>query len=56
MMFQTEMDGYQKLCDTNKNVTNMGMIIKEVYCIYLLHVNQKSSTILGMLWKFFKTI
>jgi hypothetical protein len=27
------MDGYQKLCDTNKNVTKMGVIIKEVYYI-----------------------
>jgi hypothetical protein len=26
-----EMDGYQKLCDTNKNVIKMGMIIKWVY-------------------------
>jgi hypothetical protein len=27
------MDGYQNMCDTNKNVTKMGMIIKGVYCI-----------------------
>jgi hypothetical protein len=27
------MDGYQKMCDTNKNVTKMGMIIKGVYYI-----------------------
>jgi hypothetical protein len=26
------MDGYQKMCDTNKNVTKMGVIIKGVYC------------------------
>ncbi len=26
-----KMDGYQKMCDTNKNVTKMGMIIKKVY-------------------------
>jgi hypothetical protein len=50
-MFQTEVDGYQKLCDTNKNVTNMGMIIKGVYSIYLPHGSQKSgsSPIPGML-------
>jgi hypothetical protein len=27
------MDGYQKVCDTNKNVTKMGVIIKGVYYI-----------------------
>jgi hypothetical protein len=27
----TKMDGYQKLCDTNKNATKMGVIIKGVY-------------------------
>jgi hypothetical protein len=30
------MDGYQEICDTNKNVTKMGMIIKGVYCIIIL--------------------
>jgi hypothetical protein len=35
MMFQTEMDGYHKLCETNKNVTKMGMIIKGVYCRFV---------------------
>jgi hypothetical protein len=25
------MNGYQKMCDTNKNVTKMGVIIKGVY-------------------------
>jgi len=30
------MDGYQEICDTIKNVTKMGMIIKGVYCIMLL--------------------
>jgi hypothetical protein len=29
------MDGYQNMCDTNKNVNNMGMIIKEVYYILM---------------------
>ncbi len=27
-MLLTKMDGYQKLCDTNKNVTKMAVIIK----------------------------
>jgi hypothetical protein len=26
-----KMDGYQKMCDTNKNVTKMGLIIKKIY-------------------------
>jgi hypothetical protein len=26
------MDGYQKMCHTNKNVTKMGVITKGVYC------------------------
>jgi hypothetical protein len=30
------MDGYQNMCDTNKNVTKMVVIIKEVYYIWLL--------------------
>jgi hypothetical protein len=30
-MFLIKMNGYQKMCDTNKNVTKMGMIIKGVY-------------------------
>ncbi len=32
MVFLTKMDGYQKMCDTNKNVIKMGVIIKRVYC------------------------
>jgi hypothetical protein len=32
MVFLTKMDGYQKIVDTNKNVTKMGVIIKWVYC------------------------
>jgi hypothetical protein len=36
MMFLTKIDGYQEICDTNKNVTKMGMIIKGVYCIMIL--------------------
>jgi uncharacterized membrane protein YdbT with pleckstrin-like domain len=35
MVFPTKMDSYQKMCDTNKNVTNMGMIIKGVYHILM---------------------
>jgi len=34
-MFLIKMDGYQKMCDTNKNVTNMGMTVKGVYCILM---------------------
>jgi hypothetical protein len=36
MVFLTEMDGYQKMRDTNKNVIKMGVIIKGVYCILML--------------------
>jgi hypothetical protein len=28
----SKMVGYPKLCDTDKNVTKMGVIIKGVYC------------------------
>jgi hypothetical protein len=31
MVFLTKMNGYKKTCDTNKNVTKMGVIIKGVY-------------------------
>jgi hypothetical protein len=31
MVFVTQTDGYQKMCDTNKNVTKMGVIIKGAY-------------------------
>jgi hypothetical protein len=34
MMFIANMDGYQNMCDTNKNVTKMGVIIKGVYCMF----------------------
>jgi hypothetical protein len=40
MVFLIKMDGYQKLCDTNKNVTKMGVIIKRVYCVWLCIWNQ----------------
>jgi len=33
MVFLTKTDGYQKMCDTNKNVTEMGVIIKRVHYI-----------------------
>ncbi len=32
MMFLTKRDGYQKNSDTNKNVSEKGVIIKRVYC------------------------
>jgi hypothetical protein len=33
MVFLSKMDDYQKkTCDTNKNVTKMGVIIMGVYC------------------------
>ncbi len=35
MIFLTKLDGYQKMCDANKNVTEMGVIIKGVYCGYV---------------------
>ncbi len=31
MMFFTKTDDYQEMCDTNKNVTKMGVIIRRVY-------------------------
>jgi hypothetical protein len=30
-MFCTKTDDYQEMCDTNKNVTKMGVIIRMVY-------------------------
>jgi predicted metal-binding membrane protein len=36
MVFLTKAYGYQKLCDTNKNVIKMGMIARGVYCISFL--------------------
>ncbi len=32
-MFLTKTYGYPKMCDTNKNMNKMGVIIKEVYYI-----------------------
>jgi hypothetical protein len=40
MVLITKMDGYQKICDTNKNVTKVGVIIKGIYC-----TNFQSNTI-----------
>jgi hypothetical protein len=34
MVFLIKIDGYQKMCDTNKNVTKMGMITKGFYCTF----------------------
>jgi hypothetical protein len=31
MMFFTKMDDYQEMCDTSKNVTKTGVIIRRVY-------------------------
>jgi hypothetical protein len=33
MVFLLKPNGYQKMCDTNKNVIKMGVIIKGVYYI-----------------------
>jgi antibiotic biosynthesis monooxygenase (ABM) superfamily enzyme len=33
IVFLTKMDGYQKMSDTNRNVTKIGVIIKGVYYI-----------------------
>jgi hypothetical protein len=35
MVFLTKPNGYQEMCDTNKNVTKMDMIMKGVYYIYI---------------------
>ncbi len=43
MAFLTKMDVYQKLCNTSKNMTEMGVIIKGVY--YTLYQNQGGYTI-----------
>ncbi len=31
MIFFTKTDDYQEMCDTNKSVTKMGVIIRRVY-------------------------
>lgn len=33
MVFLTKMDGYKKMCDTNKNVIELSVIITGVYYI-----------------------
>jgi hypothetical protein len=38
MVFFIKPNDYQKMCNTNKNVTKMDMIIKGVYYIYSIHV------------------
>jgi len=38
MVFLTKMDGYQKMCDTNKNVIKTDMIIKGVYYIMTITI------------------
>jgi hypothetical protein len=39
MVFLSKTDGYQKMCDTNKNVIKMDMIIKGVYYINIFVMN-----------------
>jgi hypothetical protein len=36
MVFFTKMDGFQKMFDTNKNVTKMGVIIYSVYYSFIV--------------------
>jgi hypothetical protein len=47
MVSLTKMDGYQKMCDTNKNVTKMGVIIKGVYCITFIYMPKYNPIIYG---------
>ncbi len=35
MVFLNKTDGCQKICDINKNVTKMDVIIKGVYCMFV---------------------
>jgi len=37
--FFTKMDDYQKLCDIDKNVIKMGVIIKGIYCGSNIYLN-----------------
>jgi len=39
MVFLIKTNGYQKMCDTNKNVIEMDMIIKGVYYINIFVMN-----------------
>jgi hypothetical protein len=45
MVFLTKTDGYQKMCDTNKNVIKMGMILKGVdhtiVLYYLMYLHKE---------------
>jgi hypothetical protein len=54
MVFLTKVNGYQKLYNSNKNVTKMGMIIEGVYCtsktmnkIYISNMHCSKVLILG---------
>ncbi len=49
MVFLTKMDGYRKMCDANKNVTRMSMIIKEVYYVNIFVMNPLHSIYLAFL-------
>ncbi len=37
MVFLTKTNEYQKMCDTNKTVTKMDVVIKRVYCTCIVH-------------------
>jgi hypothetical protein len=43
MVFFTKKNGYQKKCDTNKNVTKMGMIIKGFYYNKIVRISHQGS-------------
>jgi len=56
MVFLVKMDGYQKLCDTNKNVIKMDMIMKGVYYIMTITIFLLDIMFLApnSSWKFIK--
>jgi hypothetical protein len=50
MVFVTKMNGYEKMCDTNKNVTKIGVIIKGVYCnLFGSRISMNSNIFLTLL-------
>jgi hypothetical protein len=53
MVFFIKTDGYQKMCDINKNVIKMGMIIKWVYYIWEKVVIFFKSKLWYVLWILF---
>jgi hypothetical protein len=56
MVFLTKIDGYQKMSDTNKNVTKMDMIIKKVYYIMTITIFLLDIMVLALhsSWKLIK--